>query len=114
MSYRMPFGKHRGEWLHDLDEDYFTWVSGLKLDEPLKKHVEAEQRRRRGRERSREQSNPPRHAQAGKPDLASVKAIIDAGYRALAKKAHPDLGGSHGQMTQLNATVEWLREKIEH
>jgi len=28
--------------------------------------------------------------------------VIEAGYRAMAKKMHPDVGGPHAQMLELN------------
>lgn len=43
-----------------------------------------------------------------RPD-APIEAI-EASYRALAKKAHPDVGGSNRRMTELNAAWERIRE----
>lgn len=37
----MPFGKHRGKALGDIDEDYLVWMlDNMKLRENMKKHVE--------------------------------------------------------------------------
>lgn len=40
--------------------------------------------------------------------------IILAGYRALAKKLHPDRGGSEEAMQALNAAVVRLRQAASH
>lgn len=43
------------------------------------------------------------------PDAATARQIIDAGVRALALKLHPDVGGSHEGMGELNACAALLR-----
>lgn len=59
---------------------------------------------------------PPRHTQpipkAPAPDpknIATYKEILREGYRSLAKKYHPDAGGSDEQMKQLNGVMENLK-----
>ncbi len=44
----MPFGKHKGQMLHELPEDYLEWLSTVELREPLKtlRAVEVERRKR--------------------------------------------------------------------
>ena len=37
--------------------------------------------------------------------------VIQAAYRALARKHHPDVGGSEMQMAMLNAAWETLRDQ---
>ncbi len=39
--------------------------------------------------------------------------LIEAGYRALARKNHPDRGGSTDAMQALNAVVAKLRAALE-
>lgn len=46
------------------------------------------------------------------PDAAMAEELIQHGYRAVAKKYHPDHGGSNRQMQRVNAVVEWLRKII--
>jgi hypothetical protein len=41
-----------------------------------------------------------------------AKAIVDAGKRHLAKTAHPDSGGTHIRMQNVNAAAEWLLQYI--
>src|SRR5262249_168560 len=38
-----------------------------------------------------------------------ARQIIDAGYKALATKMHPDIGGSHEAMTRLNQTRNQMK-----
>jgi hypothetical protein len=38
--------------------------------------------------------------------------IVTVGLRALAKKYHPDRGGTSAEMREVLAAVEWLREKM--
>jgi hypothetical protein len=45
--------------------------------------------------------------------LTVAQQIIEAGYRALAMKLHPDAGGNHDDMVELNATAEKLRRSFE-
>jgi len=39
-------------------------------------------------------------------DEALAEEIIEAGYRALAKRCHPDVGGTHLQMVQLTSVKQ--------
>ena len=41
-----------------------------------------------------------------------AERIIQAGYRALAKQMHPDLGGDPAQFRELQGTVEELRSTL--
>jgi hypothetical protein len=48
-----------------------------------------------------------RRAQAGDRELAVQ--LVDIGYRALAKRLHPDLGGSAEDMVRLNRARDELK-----
>lgn len=39
-TYRMPFGKHKGELLSDIPDSYLNWLSEQQLSEPLKSLVD--------------------------------------------------------------------------
>lgn len=45
-------------------------------------------------------------------DLNLVEEVLSAGVRALARKRHPDAGGSNERMAAVNAAVDWIREKV--
>jgi hypothetical protein len=40
-----------------------------------------------------------------------IVELIDAGYRAMAKTLHPDMGGSHDDVTRLTAVRDELRRR---
>ena len=42
-------------------------------------------------------------------ELRWMREIVTAGYRLLAGKHHPDHGGTHTEMQELNAAIEKLR-----
>ncbi|MGA7524636.1 MAG: AP2 domain-containing protein [Acidobacteriaceae bacterium] len=47
-------------------------------------------------------------------DREATEAVIREGLRSLAKKAHPDAGGSNEEMQRLNATVQRLRQDVRN
>lgn len=98
MTMRMPFGAHKGQPLHLLPDDYLEWLLSIELREPLREGVLKEWHTRR---------NP------ANADPVTARALIDKGYRQLAKKAHPDCGGTTVAMQRLNRTMEWLRRQLE-
>ena len=45
-------------------------------------------------------------------DLAPVVSrMISLGFRTLARRAHPDTGGDHGQMVRIIQARDWLRQQ---
>lgn len=103
----MPFGKHKGQPLAEVPTDYLRWLTGLDdLREPLYSAAHAELDRR-------EDDDTPiftttRSCPA--PDLA--EELVGAGLRSLARRHHPDAGGTDDDMQQINAVTEWLRSLI--
>jgi len=98
---RMPFGRHRGEPLDRLPADYVEWLLTIDLREPLRAHVAQEAARRRG-------ERPSRSA----PDPVIAGELVSAGLHVLARRHHPDTGGSHTAMTAVTAAADWLRGQI--
>jgi hypothetical protein len=73
---------------------------------------EAYKQAKRAREeasRARQYANYATRAAIEATDQAMALDIINAGYRALSRKHHPDLGGSHEQMVSLNRVCDRLR-----
>jgi hypothetical protein len=104
----MPFGKHRGEAIDDIDSGYLCWclenIDDLQPD--LRAAMVAELS-----DRFRETpANSSFSAPCPDPDLAA--ALVASGLRALAKKHHPDVGGDTAVMQRLNAVVAWLSAHI--
>jgi hypothetical protein len=83
----LSFGKYKGMPLHQIPADYFGWLCSLELrDERIQLAIEEERQRRIFLEE---------HPGSVNPRL--VVEIVGAGLRTLAKKVHPDHGGSHEQ-----------------
>jgi hypothetical protein len=49
-----------------------------------------------------------------RPHIPPEKAreIVDAGFKVLAAKLHPDAGGSVEEMQKLGEAIAWLRERL--
>jgi len=105
----MPFGKYRGWDLRDLPEDYLDWLEGLPdLRNPLARAVCCEVSRR-------QQEQEPHEALQRQPDAGTMAAageLVAAGYRELAKRNHPDVGGDTATMQAVNAAAAWLRAHL--
>jgi hypothetical protein len=109
---RMPFGKFKGQLLRELPDDYLCWLrTECDLREPLRMRVEREyQRRIQPRSRTRPAPMAP---VALPPALQQTAvAIVASGFRALALRRHPDHGGSHEAMIQLQRAREALERLL--
>jgi hypothetical protein len=95
----MPFGQYKGALLSELPADYLAWLLSLgTVRDPLRTALFTERERR---------------ATLASLDLKLARSIVDTGFRALAKQAHPDAGGELRTMQRLNEAVSWLRQQIE-
>jgi Putative quorum-sensing-regulated virulence factor len=131
----MPFGKHRGSAIADLPTDYLDWlVHDCEIKNPrLRQALEAEWSRRQGGGQEQRHEERQHHGQeqrngngaGGRNDKPpppppppppllkdAIKQIVDVGFRQLAVKAHPDRGGQHLDMVQLNRARDWLRKHL--
>jgi hypothetical protein len=65
----------------------------------------------------RQSGGPRRSGRTGerlRDDLAvAVLEVITSGYRAAARKHHPDAGGDVTAMAHVNAAMEWLRAQVK-
>ncbi len=108
---RMPFGKHRGELVRDLPDEYLSWL----LDEVdiqserLRLAIETEAERRRYEAEHEEPRRFFDRLNAPRPEVADE--LIGAGLRSLARRYHPDAtgGGSSAKMAELNQAADWLK-----
>lgn len=89
----LQYGKYRGCDIRDVPLEYLEWLS--ESNKETQKSLAAELRRR---ELDEEQ------------DSSMAERIIKTGYRELSKKYHPDAGGNHTDMVDLNAAMEQLKE----
>ncbi len=87
----MPFGKYRGERVQDLPENYLNWLwENIDLREPLRSEVLS--------------------CLFGDPPATVPEDALKATYRDLAKKWHPDMGGTTEAMQAVNEFYERLRQ----
>ena len=93
----MRWGKFKGRDLRDVDTDYLEFI--LESAERTVVEVGDELRRRREVELA---------------DLSWLQRIIEVGYRELAKRHHPDLGGSDEDMKGINNAAEALRGMVRN
>src|SRR5437762_1779433 len=90
---RMPFGKHKGELLGAVPSDYLVWLlRNCALRAWLQAEIEAEMQRRQGCPAA----PPPAAA------TSDVEQLVRRWYRELAKKYHPDRGGTNEAMKVVN------------
>jgi len=97
---RMPFGKYRYWDVEDIPRDYLEWLyENVDLRDRLRRAVEDVLFWRGG---TFTPAPPPPD-----PDEGVVKAV----YRELARKWHPDRGGSNEAMAALNEFYHLLKER---
>jgi Putative quorum-sensing-regulated virulence factor len=104
---KMPFGRHRGVELEDLPDDYLEWLRVIDLRPGLRAAVEQEHTRRLYRE-----TFQPSLIRLLPEEQRAAVQIVEAGRRAMAKTAHPDIGGSLTTMTLINSTCDKLKQQI--
>ena len=109
---RLPFGKHCGERITDVPASYLRWLHRQPwLDDDLAADVSAELHRRAA---GGDDRRPAAHLIVMPPaEIAdTVAAIVKTGFRRLALDRHPDRGGDHGDMVQLNRAFGWLTDHV--
>jgi hypothetical protein len=111
------FGKvYKGQNLRDADSDYLEWVllNVKRIDTRERDAIRTEigiridRAKREANDYSRAHNRPdtPRVPAGVTPDI--VIEVISAGRRALGKRYHPDAGGDHEKMVQINAAADFL------
>lgn len=87
----MPFGKYQGCYVEDLPQNYLRWLwENIDLREPLLSAVQ---------DSLQETMDIVKH-----PDRDTLKRV----YREMARKWHPDRGGSTTAMQAVNDFYERL------
>lgn len=100
----MPFGKYRGCLISELPDDYLDWLTTIDLRPRLRQAVEAEIDRRAD---ARSHTAAPGMRPCPEPSIADE--IVNAGLKVVARRYHPDVGGTHAQMIAATAAADWLR-----
>jgi hypothetical protein len=98
------FGKYRGWEIEKIPSDYLSWLVD-NIERESIRTIAREELSRRLRTESKA-SAQPKKLNVFDP---LTRQILDAGYRALAKKFHPDAGGDVRLMQTLNAHWEKLK-----
>ncbi len=96
----MPFGKYQNWRIENLPDDYLEWLLSIDLRKPLLQAVQSEAQRR-----GLILKDPP--------STLVIAQLIVVGYKQLAKKYHPDCGGSHMDMVRLNEAYENLKMLVK-
>lgn len=107
---KMPFGKYRGLEISNLPSNYLDWLLTIDLHGRLLEAVEAEWMSRDADEGHETPPVPP-HTGLDAEERLLLMEVVRAGYRALARKYHPDLeGGNPEMMVRLNRLMERLKD----
>lgn len=99
---RIPFGKFKGTFLCDVPDDYLAWLQTIELRDPLRAAIFAE-----AKEREFEHNNQINNV----PQIVVVDELVSAGFKSLAKKYHPDIGGSHEKMIEITNAPDWVKSQ---
>jgi len=105
----MPFGKHRGVPISQIDDGYLAWVLDTchNANSVLRDFIKRELDRRSGFDDDPEPTYTGSYG-GGPPD---VSGFVDDWFRRLALRFHPDRdGGSHQAMVAVNVAKELLLE----
>jgi putative quorum-sensing-regulated virulence factor len=120
----MPFGKYKGHTLSEIPEDYLCWILDNLLDlrPTLRRAIGNELAWREESSRYGQRghysydhassAHPSSGLLVGETDRPMMRDLIERGYRALAARLHPDLGGDTRAMQHLNALIEKLRKGL--
>jgi hypothetical protein len=109
---RMPFGKYRSREIIDVPSEYLEWLSARPDLWPHLRDAIAEELQARDYA-ARAQSRPPTPVSACPAELAElVDELVATGFRTMAKKIHPDRGGTNAGMQKLNDAHAWLRRTV--
>ena len=118
MPRAMPFGKHKGRNFDQIPVDYLNWLLRQKwLQAGIRREIEEyleDPEAEADDKQWRQPPPPPSNGGSSKlgftaEEQADLKLILQAGFRALALKCHPDTGGSNGAMQRLNLLAAKLR-----
>ncbi len=92
---RLRFGKYKGRPISELPSEYLQFLiqSATETIDECKNELD-------------------RRALAAEASLPWVERVVEVGYRALAGRHHPDVGGDGEQMRELNAAVAALRDMV--
>jgi hypothetical protein len=92
----LKFGKYKDQDIKTVPDDYLAWL--IETQKKTLSEYQEEQERRAALQDARR---------------SWAERLIQAGYRALANKHHPDHGGNDNDMLQVTAAKEKLKTLVE-
>lgn len=121
-EFRLPWGRYYGCTVDELPDGYLRWLlkrHGLKSEFPALYRACILDLQRRQQEEDLRNSRRACHEKASSMLIGDVtgaqkqmiERIMKAGIRALARQVHPDVGGTHEDMVDLNETTALLRQR---
>jgi hypothetical protein len=110
----MTFGKYKGRRVQDIPSSYLEWVlrECQSLEPWLRRAIQAEvcgRGRRAGEERNRASAGP---AGSDGGSVVPWEPVVREWYRTLARRYHPDMGGTTEQMQAINYAHDELRRLL--
>lgn len=113
----MPFGKHRGTLIEDIDTSYLQWVAVKAMSPALRDRV-AQVLTERGQEVPKyvpeKPASEPRASGSQKLLMvAELRTITKTWFGTMSKTYHPDRGGRDGQQEVVIACYKSLMKALE-
>jgi hypothetical protein len=105
----MPFGRHKGQLLQYIPEDYLMWLlDGCDNLRPrLRQAVERELERREAEARAQ---GPP--GRGWQPPAVNARAVAAAWFKSMSLQYHPDKSGSDAEMWVVVHGFELLKKLV--
>jgi hypothetical protein len=99
----MPFGKHKGQELRDVPQDYLCWILAniQDLNSVLRDEITRVL-----------DLTPARPDPAPAPPVSRFRDVVKCWYRHASLRHHPDHGGSNERQRVVNEAYEDLMKAI--
>jgi hypothetical protein len=113
----MPWGKYKDTEISEIPSGYLVFChEELRVREIWLKAAIADELDRRFGYADPTPPPPPRdERRTWTPEAkALVRAVLDAGYKTMAHRFHPDKGGTKADMQRLNDVIARLRTEFNH
>ena len=91
----LQYGKYNGFGVSEVPSEYLKWL--VQSNRESLESAEAELRRREMEDEA---------------NVSMAELVIKTGFRELSRRFHPDAGGNHTDMVELNAAMAQLRGSL--